>query len=92
MAATQTTQQEPEVDTLTHLEERIQKAVALVNRLRQEKDAALKELAATHAALTESQDTNGRLAEEIEALRTERHQVRSRIEKLLGHIDQLGTA
>jgi len=89
MAATQTTQQEPEVDTLTHLEERIQKAVALVNRLRQEKDAALKELAATHAALTESQDTNGSLAEEIEALRTERHQVRSRIEKLLGHIDQL---
>ena len=89
MAATQTTQQEPEVDTLTHLEERIQKAVALVNRLRQEKDAALKELAATHAAYTESQDTNGRLAEEIEALRTERHQVRTRIEKLLGHIDQL---
>ena len=89
MAATQTTQQEPEVDTLTHLEERIQKAVALVNRLRQEKDAALKELAATHAALAESQDTNGSLAEEIEALRTERHQVRSRIEKLLGHIDQL---
>ena len=78
-----------EVDTLTHLEERIQKAVALVNRLRQEKDAALKELAATHAALTESQTANAHLAEEIEALRTERHQVRARIEKLLGHIDQL---
>ncbi len=81
--------QEPEVDTLSHLEERIQKAVALVNRLQQEKDAALKELAATHAAHTESQASNARLAEEIEALRTERHQVRSRIEKLLGHIDQL---
>jgi FtsZ-binding cell division protein ZapB len=89
MAATQTTQQEPEVDTLTHLEERIQKAVALVNRLRQEKDAALKELAATLAAYTESQATNGQLTEEIEALRMERHQVRNRIEKLLGHIDQL---
>jgi FtsZ-binding cell division protein ZapB len=83
---------EPEVDTLTHLEDRIQKAVALVNRLRQEKDGALKELAATQAALAESQDTNAHLAEEIEALRTERHQVRNRIEKLLGHIDQLGAA
>jgi FtsZ-binding cell division protein ZapB len=83
------TGQEQEIDSLSHLEERIQKAVALVNRLRQEKDAALKELAATHAAYTESQASNASLAEEIEALRTERHQVRTRIEKLLGHIDQL---
>jgi FtsZ-binding cell division protein ZapB len=84
--------QEPEVDTLSYLEERIQKAVTLVNRLRQEKDAALKELAATQVAFAESQEANGRLTGEIEALRTERHQVRTRIEKLLGHIDQLGAA
>jgi FtsZ-binding cell division protein ZapB len=71
-----------EIDTLTHLEERIQKTVTLVHRLRQEKDAALKELA-------ESQAANGRLTGEVEALRAERHQVRGRIEKLLGHIDQL---
>lgn len=83
---------EPEIDTLSHLEERIQRAVALVNRLRQEKDGALNELAATQAALAESQDTNAHLAGEIEALRAERHQVRTRIEKLLGHIDQLGAA
>jgi len=83
---------ETEVDSLSHLEERIQKAVALVNRLRQEKDAALKELAATQAAHAESQDANAKLAGELEALRTERHQVRARIEKLLGHIDQLGAA
>jgi FtsZ-binding cell division protein ZapB len=83
------TGQEPEIDSLSHLEERIQKAVALVNRLRQEKDAALKELAATQGAFTESQNANTHLTAEIEALRTERHQVRSRIEKLLGHIDQL---
>ena len=91
-----TTRQEPEIDTLTHLEERIQKAVALVTRLRQEKEAALKELAATQQAFEESQNVNAKLAEklteEIEGLRTERHQVRSRIEKLLGHIDQLGAA
>jgi len=81
-----------DIDSLSHLEERIQKAVALVNRLRQEKDAALKELAATQSAYAESQDANARLAGEIEALRTERQQVRTRIEKLLGHIDQLGAA
>ena len=80
-----TTSQEPEVDSLGHLEERIQKAVALVIRLRQEKESALKELA-------ESQNTNAQLAGEIEELRSERQQVRGRIEKLLGHIDQLGSA
>ena len=82
--------QEQEIDSLSHLEDRIQKAVALVNRLRQEKDAALKELSATQTAFAESQSANAHLAAEVEALRTERHQVRNRIEKLLGHIDQLG--
>jgi hypothetical protein len=79
-----TTSQEPEVDSLGHLEERIQKAVALVIRLRQEKEAALKQLA-------ESQNANLKLAGEVEELRSERQQVRGRIEKLLGHIDQLGS-
>jgi FtsZ-binding cell division protein ZapB len=84
--------QEPEVDTLTHLEERIQRAVALVNRLRQERDTMQKELTETQQAWEESQTENSRLSEELESLRTERRQVRSRLEKLLGHIDQLGAA
>ena len=84
--------QEAEIDTLSHLEERIQKAVALVNRLRQERDAAVKELGASQSALADSQGANARLSEELDALRTERQQVRNRIEKLLGHIDQLGAA
>jgi chromosome segregation ATPase len=74
---------ELETDSLAGLEERIQKAVALVQRLRQEKDALSKELAESRA------ETAG-LNDELEALRTERKQVRARIEKLLGHIDQLG--
>ena len=82
----------PEIDSLDHLEERIQKAVALVSHLRQEKEAALKELAATQQAFAESRNANAQLAAEVESLRTERHQVRGRIEKLLGHIDQLGAA
>jgi FtsZ-binding cell division protein ZapB len=84
--------QEPEIDTLSHLEERIQKAVALVHRLRQEKDAALKELASSQAASDELREANAGLTGELEALRAERHQVRNRIEKLLGHIDQLGAS
>jgi len=37
-------------------------------------------------------NVNAQLAGEIEELRSERQQVRGRIEKLLGHIDQLGSA
>jgi FtsZ-binding cell division protein ZapB len=81
-----------EVDTLGHLEDRIQKTVALVNRLRQEKDAALRELAASQQAFENSHAESTRLAGELEALQAERQQVRGRLEKLLGHIDQLGTA
>ena len=84
--------QEPEVDTLSHLEDRIQKAVELVTRLRQEKEAVVKELAETQAAWEEAQASNQKLTEELDALQSERKQVRNRLERLLGHIDQLGAA
>jgi FtsZ-binding cell division protein ZapB len=87
-----TTGPEIEVDTLTHLEERVQKAVALVQRLRQEKEALLKDLATSQSALEDSQLANLGLREELETMQTERKQVRGRLEKLLGHIDQLGAA
>ena len=82
----------PEADTLTNLEDRIQKTVALVNRLRQEKEAALKQVAATQQALEDSETTNELLSEELADLKSEKTQVRDRLEKLLGHIDQLGAA
>jgi len=81
-----------ETDALSQLEERIQRAVALVAKLRQEKDAALRELAETQTAWEESQAANAKLSEELKTLHTERQQVRARVEKLLGHIDQLGAA
>jgi len=86
-----TMQQQPEIDTLANLEERIQRAVALVNRLRQEKETAVRELAETRSSLSQSQEENQRLANELDGMREERRQVRERIERLLGHIDQLGT-
>ncbi len=73
---------EQEADSLTSLEERIHQAVQLVVRLRQEKEAALRDAAEAHAEVV-------RLTEEVKLLQTERKQVRGRIEKLLGQIDQL---
>jgi len=73
---------EQETDSLNSLEDRIQRAVQLVGRLRQEREAAVEEAAQARreAAL---------LADEVKTLQAERKQVRNRIEKLLGQIDQL---
>ena len=71
-------------DSLSSLEDRIQRAVQLVARLREEKEAALEDAAQAKAEAA-------RLADEVKLLQTERKQVRSRIEKLLGQIDQLST-
>jgi FtsZ-binding cell division protein ZapB len=79
----------PEADSLTDLEERIHRAVALVAQLRAERDAAIAERDAARngagAALSEMQ----KLRDEVEELRKERKQARTRIEKLLGQMDQL---
>jgi len=56
--------------------------VQMVARLRQEKEAAVEEAA-------EAKAEAARLADEVRTLHAERKQVRSRIEKLLGQIDQL---
>lgn len=71
-----------EMDSLSSLEDRIQQAVQLVSRLRREKEDALEEAAAAKAEAA-------RLTDEVKTLQGERKQVRSRIEKLLGQIDQL---
>jgi len=76
---------EQEVDSLTTLEDRVQRAVQLVARLRQERDAAVEETAAARAE-------TARLAAENQSLQADRKQVRTRIEKLLGQIDQLSTS
>jgi FtsZ-binding cell division protein ZapB len=83
---------EEEVDSLATLEERIRQAVELVSRLRKEKDEALadRQAALREAAGVREQVT--KLSQELEALRAERKQVRTRIEKLLGQIDALTTA
>ena len=73
---------EGETDSLGSLEERIQQAIQLVARLRREKEAAVAEAASARAEAAH-------LAAELKTLHTERKQVRARVEKLLGQIDQL---
>ena len=72
-------------DTLDLLEERIQRTVSLVTTLRDERDMARLET-------SEAQETNTRLSAELEALRTDKAEVHARLEKLLGHIDQISAA
>jgi FtsZ-binding cell division protein ZapB len=73
---------EEDADSLSSLEERIQQAIQMVVRLRKEKEAALEDAAVAKAEAA-------KLQEEVRHLQTERKQVRTRIEKLLGQIDQL---
>jgi chromosome segregation ATPase len=71
-----------ESDSLSSLEERIQRAIQLVARLRQEKEAAVAEAAEARADAQ-------RMADELKSLQSERKQVRGRIERLLEQIDEL---
>ena len=84
MAATPSTTRIEDADALQSLEERILRAVDLVSQLRQERDAALK-------TNDELKAENNRLSEELETLQSERKQVRTRIEKLLGQMDNLSS-
>ena len=84
MAATPSTTRIEDADALQSLEERILRAVDLVSQLRQERDAALK-------TNDELKAENTRLSEELETLQSERKQVRTRIEKLLGQMDNLSS-
>ena len=76
-------------DSLASLEDRIQRTVALVDRLRKERDAGVSELNAARNAAASSVSENQKLRQEVEALRTERKQVRARIEKLLDQVESL---
>jgi len=74
-----------ELDSLARLEERITRAVDLVSGLRSEKEALESQLA---KAIAE----RDAFRQELDDLRSERKQVRARIEKLLGQVDLLSGA
>ena len=74
-----------ELDSLANLEERITRAVEVVGSLRAEKSTLESQLA---AAIAERDAAR----QELDDLRSERKQVRTRIEKLLGQMDLLANA
>jgi FtsZ-binding cell division protein ZapB len=74
-----------ELDSLGHLEERITRTVELVTTLRAEKSALESQLA---SAISDRDS----FRQELDDLRGERKQVRTRIEKLLGQMDLLSGA
>ena len=95
-----------DTDTLTGLEDRILRAVQLVGKLKEE-NADLKDrlvaaesearlsaaaCAEAEAALASFEDNAGKAEKELEVLLTERKQVKARIEKLLGQMDQLSAS
>jgi cell division protein ZapB len=72
-----------ELDSLDSLEERIRGAVDLVASLRSQNRELESQLSAAFAE-------REAVRQELDDLRSERKQVRSRIEKLLGQLDLLG--
>jgi len=80
------------VDDFAALEERVLRAVDLVRRERQARSAAEQRVAALELQLKEAQSqasNTGQLQQEVETLRAEREQVRTRIDRLLGQLDAL---
>jgi uncharacterized coiled-coil DUF342 family protein len=83
-------------DSLASLEERIRRTVEVVKSLRAERDAALAERDQAFVERDAARNTAGmamtdtqKLRQEIDDMRGERKQVRTRIEKLLGQMDLL---
>jgi FtsZ-binding cell division protein ZapB len=90
------TREQQETDALASLEERIARTVELVSMLRQENQKLVQRLEAADAARDEARsearlalEETEKLSREVDELREERKQVRSRIEKLLGQMDVL---
>ena len=75
------------VDNLEKLESKILKAADLLKRTQAEKRSLLDQLAKIRADLEKHAKSSAGLEREILALRREREDVRSRIEKLLHQID-----
>ena len=84
-------QHEQELDALSYLEERITRAVELVNELRAENADLRGQLTAAMAEASEARGEAQSARAELDGLRSERKQVRSRIEKLLGQMELLST-
>jgi len=83
------TEDQPGLDPLASLEDRIRRAADLVAHLRAERDAAVAERDAVRKSASAALADQKKMRDELDSLRGERKQVRQRIEKLLGQMDLL---
>ena len=86
-------------ESLSHLEERIVRAVEMVTKLREDNSTLQRQLSEALAerdkAAREAKEAMllaSKSSQELDSLRGERKQVRTRIEKLLGQMDLLSSA
>jgi FtsZ-binding cell division protein ZapB len=77
------------VNDFSALEEKILRAVNMVKRERQARAAVEERLAKAEAQLREQAPLAEQLRNEVSALRSERDQVKQRVERLLGQLDAL---
>jgi FtsZ-binding cell division protein ZapB len=77
------------VNDFEALEERIRRAVELVKRVRTARAQAEERANTAEAQLRAQTPVMEQLQGEVHALRTERDQVRQRVERLLGQLDAL---
>lgn len=76
-------------DDFTALEERVRRAVELVKQARQARGEAEARATRVEAQINEQSSRLAQLENEINSLRTERDQVRQRVERLLKQLDTL---
>ena len=77
------------VDDFSALEERILRAVNLVKRERLARAAAEQRADLAESRLAEQNQAAENLQKEVEALRSEREQVRQRVDRLLSQLDAI---
>jgi predicted nucleotide-binding protein (sugar kinase/HSP70/actin superfamily) len=77
------------VDEFSALEDRVMRTVALVKRERQARVEAEQKVVQTESDLLEQMTQADRLQTEVVSLRTERDQVRQRVERMLAQLDAL---
>ena len=77
------------VDEFAALEERVLRAVELVKKERQARNAVEERIAQLETQLLEQMELADRQQKEMDTLRTEREEVRQRVERLLSQLDTL---
>ena len=81
-----------EGEILARLSERVEKAIVTIQELRQERDSLRKKAEEADRKLTERESEAGDLADlrsEHDRMKSERGEIRSRIESILGNLESL---